>query len=152
MGVKLPIYRRGPAPAWCAPYVGLPYERGARGPERFDCWGLLMLVLGREAGLPIPPYDGVIWDRTDPVQRRACAATIAEQREAHWTPVEPGAEQAFDCVVLSIAGRPLHVGVIAGPGWMLHASEGAESAVERYDGIIWRDRVDGFWRFGGQGA
>jgi cell wall-associated NlpC family hydrolase len=150
MGVALPLYIPTHAPAWVAPWVGLPYERGARGPELFDCWGLLMAVLQREAGLPVPAYEEVCWDRKTPGTREVCSAFIAAEREAHWSPVEPGAEQPFDAVILNIAGRPLHVGVVAVPGLMLHASEGANSACERYDGTIWRDRVNGFWRFGGQ--
>lgn len=149
MGIALPLYPRTACPGWVEPYVGLPYERGARGPLRFDCWGLLMAVLQREAGLPIPAYEGVSWD--DQSSRIECATFINEQRGAHWSPVEPGAERRFDCIVLTLAGRPLHVGVVADPGWMLHCSEGADSAVERYDGSVWRNRVDGFWRYGGQG-
>jgi cell wall-associated NlpC family hydrolase len=34
--------------------VGRPYRRGARGPDAFDCWGLV-LEMRRRLGLPLPP-------------------------------------------------------------------------------------------------
>jgi cell wall-associated NlpC family hydrolase len=34
--------------------VGVPYERGARGPAAFDCWGLVLEVR-RRLQLPAPP-------------------------------------------------------------------------------------------------
>ncbi len=27
---------------WAVPYIGLPWVRGARGPDAYDCWGLLV--------------------------------------------------------------------------------------------------------------
>lgn len=151
MAVVLPSYPRTPAPGWCSRWIGLPHEMGGRGPDAWDCWGLLMLVLDKQAGLKIPAYEGVDWDRDSRESRRGTAEYIAEQRRLNWTPVEPGQERPFDCIVLLLAGRPLHVGCVASPGWMLHSSDGAGSAVERYDSLLWRHRVDGFWRLRGAG-
>lgn len=148
MGLALPPYRQEPAPGWCARFVGLPYNEGGRGPDVFDCWGILLLVLREQFGIVVPAYEDVHWGPGgDRAMRRKTASTIASERAAHWSPIPAGQEQPGDCIVLSIAGQPLHVGAVAAPGWMLHGSEGADSALERYDGMCWRNRVDGFFRF-----
>lgn len=36
--------------------IGKPYKDGARGPNAFDCWGLVMEVAGR-AGIALPDID-----------------------------------------------------------------------------------------------
>lgn len=150
MPVVLPSYVPVQPPEWCARYVGkLPYERGARGPDLFDCWGAVMLVLHEQAGLDIPSYEGVVWRVRDRASRAPCAEVIARESEAIWRPINAGDEQEFDAVVLRVAGRPLHVGVVATPGWVLHSDEAAGCALERYDGMHWRNRVEGFWRFKG---
>jgi cell wall-associated NlpC family hydrolase len=43
-------------PAWSAAHelIGAPYAYGARGPDAFDCWGLV-LEMRRRLGLPLPP-------------------------------------------------------------------------------------------------
>jgi hypothetical protein len=40
--------------------IGKPHERGARGPDSFDCWGLCVEVY-RRAGITLPDYtnDGL---------------------------------------------------------------------------------------------
>lgn len=146
MGIPLHSRPVCQAPGWCAPFIGLPYDRGARGPELFDCWGLIMLVGHRQFGLPVPAYEGVVWHNgRDKAGRDGTAAVVKRESAALWEPVED--EQPGDAVVLRMFGEPLHVGIVAAPGWMLHASEGADSALERYDGMAWHARVLGFHRF-----
>lgn len=145
MGVALPSYDQRPAPAWCADYVGLPYEEGGRGPDKFDCWGVAMLVAREQFGLPVPDYDGVHWGPGHRGNIINTARVIADEA-AGYDEVRPGFEEPGDFIVLSIAGRPLHVGVVAVPGWMIHGTDGADSALERYDGMVWRCRVEAFYR------
>jgi cell wall-associated NlpC family hydrolase len=150
MGVQLPVYPVITAPAWCERYVGLPYAPGGRGPDEFDCWGVLMAVLQREAGLPVPSYEGITWRSDGNRAERARCADVIERERLSWAPVLAGQEREFDCVILRVCGRPLHVGVVVNPGLMLHADEDADSALERYDGMHWRNRVEGFCRFMGE--
>lgn len=41
-------------------YLGCSYEDGARGPDRFDCWGLVRLVRHAELGLRLLPEYGTL--------------------------------------------------------------------------------------------
>lgn len=145
MAVTLPPYPQDTPPGWCAPFIGLPYEEGERGPDRFDCWGLAMLVSREQFGVVIPTYEGVHWGPGNRADRNHTAAVI-EDEKANYTEIEAGQERPGDLIVLRIASRPLHVGIIAAPGWMIHACDGSDSALERYDGMFWRNRVEAFYR------
>lgn len=39
---------------WAADLIGLPWEPGARGPNAYDCWGLVWHVLNHIHGWPVP--------------------------------------------------------------------------------------------------
>jgi len=39
---------------WAAQYIGKPHEPGARGPDAYDCWGLLREVYHTHYGIDIP--------------------------------------------------------------------------------------------------
>lgn len=42
-----------------ARYIGKPYQIGGRGPEDFDCWGLLWWVYRDEFRIDLPEYPGI---------------------------------------------------------------------------------------------
>ena len=47
--------------------IGRRYELGARGPERYDCWGLLVEIF-RRAGVTLPEFDARELSRQDIVR------------------------------------------------------------------------------------
>jgi cell wall-associated NlpC family hydrolase len=92
---------------------GTAFERGARGPESFDCWGLVLEVR-RRLGLPLPP-DFVSGTLT----RDEIRALFHGQRPHGWRRVEPSlgaivlASDAGHAGVL-LALRVVHAHVKAG--------------------------------------
>ena len=44
---------------WAARYIGKPYCVGARGPDTYDCWGLVREVYDTRFGIPLPAFPGV---------------------------------------------------------------------------------------------
>jgi cell wall-associated NlpC family hydrolase len=147
MGAVLPdSYPVEPAPAWVAEYIGLPFEMGGRGPDAFDCWGLTWLVLRRHFRLTVPAFCGVVWDTDDRATRIEAGGVIKRASETHFEEVKPGRERPGDVILLRISGRPLHIGLVVLPGLMLHTADDSDSATERYDGMLWRNRVEGFYR------
>lgn len=144
--VRVPTYPQQPPPGWCARFVGLPYAEGARGPDAWDCWGLFWLVLHEQFGVEVPAYEGICWNRNDRASRVAADRHFRDEVEAHWIEIPAGWEQPGDGIALNIAGRPLHVGIVVEQGWMLHSADDADAALERYDGMLWRNRVGGFYR------
>ena len=116
-------------------YIGIPYERGAQGPDRYDCAGLVRQIQQAHFGVPMPEVVAPDYD-----DGMAMVGLIKMQAEAQgWEPVS-GASQHGDIVVIR---RPYHVGVwldIDGGG-VLHAITGAC--------VIWTP--DASWRASGFG-
>lgn len=133
------------APSWVEPYVGLPYRAGGRGPDEYDCWGLVLLVWRERFGMDLPTYEGVTWKagRTDGL----VGETITHATSTLWDAVEPGDEQPGDALVLRMRGHPLHVAMVVEPGLMLHCHDRADACVEPYRCLQWRSRIHGFFRY-----
>lgn len=63
-----------------------------------------------------------------------------------------GRQQAFDLLILRIAGRPWHAGLIVTPGLFLHVPPPDKlgrqllSCIERLDSPHWSRRIEGIYR------
>ncbi|MBE0598442.1 MAG: C40 family peptidase [Desulfuromonadales bacterium] len=128
-------------PPWAAEYVGIPFAEHGRDRCGCDCWGLVRLVLAERFGVEVSDFEAY----RDSRDGAAIEARIRAEQE-RWAAVSepsPG-----DVVVLRIAGRPHHLGVVIAPSVMLHVERGIDSCIESYDGPLWRNRIDGFWRRG----
>lgn len=91
---------------WANDYVGRPWVAGARGPESFDCWGLLCDVYAKHYGIILEHYAHV-----DPKDTRTVARLLASATDGAplWTPLEKPAD---GCAVAMSTGRAFHhVGV-----------------------------------------
>ena len=100
---------------WAAELIGLPYRRGAHGPDEFDCWGLVRHVFAQVHGVPMPPIEvGQADDTAHNVAAIKRAATVSG-----WRPSESPLPADGDIVLMDgIEGR--HVGVmIAANGGLL---------------------------------
>lgn len=43
---------------WAAPLIGIPWQPGAKGPQSFDCWGLVQYVFLTQFSIVLPDYAG----------------------------------------------------------------------------------------------
>ncbi|MEM5461581.1 NlpC/P60 family protein [Paraburkholderia phytofirmans] len=104
-------------------YIGLSWVDGARGPDSFDCWGLLRWVQLHHFDLVLPDLPAM------PDMRREL---YREQMESGtWRVIEL---PVHGCGVLLRGGDRPHVGVYLDldGGGVLHAQEGA--------GVIYTER------------
>ncbi|MBI1215693.1 MAG: phage tail protein [Alphaproteobacteria bacterium] len=132
-----------PVPIWAGHYIGLPFKSQGRDRAGVDCWGLVRLALAEQFGLALPSF-------AREYQRTLDAARIPaliERETPLWRAVSSGEEKQGDVIVLRVRGRPMHVGLVLGDGQMLHVELGIDSAIERYDGPQWRERIFGFYRY-----
>lgn len=44
---------------WITDYLGKKWASGGRGPDKFDCWGILMDIYKKQLGVDIESYPGV---------------------------------------------------------------------------------------------
>lgn len=123
-------------------FVGLPWLDRGRSRDGCDCWGLLGLVYAERFGIVIPSYRE---DYSTVADGDAVAALI-DGRPVDWLEIAVGAERQGDAVLMSVAGRPRHVGVVVGDGLVLHIERGAGSLIENYRSMRLRRRVTGFFR------
>jgi cell wall-associated NlpC family hydrolase len=110
-----------------ADLVGRPFALGGRGPDAFDCWGLV-LELRRRLALPEPPDFASVYD----VQARR--VLFHEERPTGWVRCEP----RHGAVVL--AERDAHAGVFVA-GRIVHAS--AATGVAAWGLGRWSATFDG---------
>ena len=129
----------GSCPPWAAGYVGIPFVDLGRDRAGCDCWGLVRLVLGEQAGVQLPSLATCYGSEANAA---GVGDTVkAERRSGAWDLIEPGDERPFDVVEMSGAARvpgsgwvfgPLHVGVVVTSGWLLHAERGTAAVLARY--------------------
>ena len=114
---------------WCD-LLGKPWRKDARGPDAYDCVGLLIEML-RRLGFTIPAYASDIG-----------AIDLALFDWELVTDPQPG-----DAILIRSLNPRWHIGVVSGPGWMLHSREGAGVLRERYNVFPWQARIEGFYRW-----
>jgi len=116
--------------------IGLPYRKGGRGPEAYDCAGLVVEVMRRrgiELAIPETPAE-------DGDQYVAMRQILS----AEWIPKE---QPHVGCVAFF---KPGHVAVMLSRYAFLHTAEDVgQVCIERLDGPLWQRRFAGFYEYGG---
>ena len=129
--------------SWTDAYVGLPFLPDGRDRSGLDCWGLVCLVYRELLDIELPSYDGVYVAQT-----RAMLRIVAEQiklGQVQWELVD--FPQPFDIALFRIGNLNCHIGIVIDRRHMLHIISGIDSCIEAYAGLIWRDRLQGFYRW-----
>lgn len=129
--------------SWLDRYVGLPWKIGGREFEGgIDCWGLVRLVLAREAGVHLPAWvDGR--DALSPSLRNRGKAF--SEHLVDFERVPDGRERPLDIATLFISRCLWHVGILVErPHLVLHIENEGGSGVED-----WSLRPDFSRQFGG---
>ena len=110
---------------WAALYVGKPYRLGARGPDAYDCWGLLLDVYQRQFGIVLPTLPGISAATAVKISREIDLASKEEWDEVQ-TPFDGCA------VAMSQSKAYHHVGIFveADGSKILHASDNYRVVIE----------------------
>lgn len=112
---------------FCLSLIGKPWVSGARGPEAFDCWGLLCHIYLELLGLRVSLLGGLDAKNTAAVVR------AAEAEAVNWEKV--AIPQHLCAVAMSTNKRTHHVGVWLGglEGGVLHSVD--------HTGVIFQHRA-----------
>lgn len=100
--------------------LGLPYARGARGPEAYDCYGLIKEIF-RRAGNDVPDFDC-------PGSLEEIESLIAD-KSRKWRRVPIGTVGAL--ITFRVEGYGSHVGYMLGADRFIHAWESTGVTTER---------------------
>jgi len=118
--------------------LGKPFLLGARGPDKFDCYGICLEV-GRRAGFNYP----LLFTPTETSMQDKC--------------IKQGIDECFDkieiaesfCIVTFKITPPFvdHCGIVLPDSkHFIHTMKGHAVAVQRLDHKILARRIDGFYR------
>jgi probable lipoprotein NlpC len=129
-------------PAYIRHYVGIPFKPHGRTLLACDCYGLLFLVFRQEFHIELPSYET---EYASALDRQEIARLIAGERTP-WQPVPTDEARLGDAVCFRIAGDECHIGLVVDPPWFIHAQEGTDSCLQRWDAIRWRARTTGIYR------
>lgn len=113
---------RGSVVSTALELLGKPYKNGAKGPDAFDCSGLVYYVF-KQYNIFLPPP--------------------AELQGRAGFGVDRNSTLPADLVFFSIDGG-LHVGVIINSGEFIHASKSRGVAIDKIDMKYWRERLIGY--------
>jgi len=115
---------------WVTKYLGKRWEPGARGPDSFDCWGLVYDFYKRYLGVSLPLYLVL------PSDLRKVSETAENEIEGDmWTRVDE--PEAFDVVGLGKKSIIHHVGLFLenDGGLILHVGNGIPAKAESLNDI-----------------
>jgi cell wall-associated NlpC family hydrolase len=112
-------------------YLAVPFVDGGRTLDGWDCWGCVWWLLAHRFDVRVPSYT-----------------KRPQGTPAPWLQIEPGDERVGDVLLF----RPLHAGLIIKRGRFIHSAEGKGTVVERYKGLMWKKRIEGFYRWGEDGS
>lgn len=104
------------------PYLNIPWRKAARGPDTFDCWGLLQYFYKEEFGFEVNGYPEV-----DPMDITKLLPKIEGEIEEDWVPLSA---PVHGCTVaMGKKERIHHVGVYlqVDGGLTLHTMNGGAS-------------------------
>lgn len=89
---------------WAFRYIGRPWEKGAQGPNSFDCWGFVRHINREHFGVEVPIID------TDADDLRAVIKSMTGDSErSNWLSVTQPKEG--DAVLMAHCKYPSHVGI-----------------------------------------
>ena len=122
-----------------ADLIGTPFEYGGRGPDTYDCWGLLMEMHRRNFGMEIPDY-------ASPTRTHEIAAAMSKDL-ALWRPIDP---RPGASILMRIYGLGAHVGFQIDAYRFVHTWEkSAGVLIERLTVGDWERRIMGFYEYAG---
>jgi len=109
---------------WVCDYLGKPHVPGARGPEAFDCWGLVRDIYERRFNIDLPFYPGLPREPT-PADTRLMLKEIRNELKEDWVV----SEKPFDGCAVAMSQSQVyhHVGLYmeADGAKVLHCWDGS---------------------------
>jgi cell wall-associated NlpC family hydrolase len=128
--------------AWVKNYIGIPFVSNGRTRGGCDCYGLVRLVLEEVYGVTLPELSG---DYKDALNVRETRSLFAENRPALLAERREEPEERALAIILE-RGRPCHLGIYAGDGYLLHTLAKTGSAAQRLTCPDLAGRVEGYYR------
>ena len=129
---------------WVKRYIGIPFVSNGRTFWCCDCYGLVRLVLRNEYGIDLP----ALTDDYNDALNVAEIARLFEKNLPVLTAKKIPEPEEKAVVVITENGRPAHIGIYAGGGYILHTGIKTGAVCQRATHPGLRGRVEGYYRVG----
>jgi cell wall-associated NlpC family hydrolase len=118
--------------------IGVPFEWGGRGPDKFDCYGLVMHLYREAHGVELPDY-------MSPSNSTTAAIMMAKEMSL-WKSVD---QQVNSVVLIRVNSMAAHVGFVLNSSKFTHTWEKSGGVVvERLS--TWQRRIIGYYEYVGK--
>lgn len=125
--------------------IGKPFKDHGRGPDYYDCWGLVREVFSRY-GIKLPMYLISCYDVASISEQIKKEKELSFKGLNNWREIK---EPEEPCLIL-IKNDPVytnHCAVYVGSGYMLHTLESTGVIRTRLTNPLWKRRIRGFWKY-----
>jgi cell wall-associated NlpC family hydrolase len=126
---------------WVKKYIGIPFASGGRTEEGCDCYGLARLVLQNEYGIALPELSN---GYSSALCRAETERLFAEKLPVLAVRRIPGPEER-SVALIAEGGRPCHLGIAAGGGYILHTGAKTGSVCQKASHPGLRGRIEGYY-------
>ncbi len=106
-----------------------------------DCYGLVRLVLHEQAGILLPDLSSAYGDALDADE----TSPLFQQNLPLLTGRQKDVPALLDVAVIRRFGRPTHIGIYAGGGYILHTIRTAGTVLQRVTHPDLRQRIEGYY-------
>ena len=127
---------------WVERYIGIPFVSNGRDRTGCDCYGLVRLVLRDEYSIALPELSGDYTSALNQAETERLFKLNLPVLAAKQIP-EPE-EKAV--ALIAEHGRPCHLGIVAGNGYILHTGTKTGGVCQRVTHPGLRGRIMGYYR------
>jgi len=129
--------------------IGIPYKWQGDDITGVDCYGICIMY-HRMFGIELPTIDYLYDDCNEEKKtghyKDLHLGKVKEFFKISFTKVELKDAMPGDIVVFNFIGLPVHVGVYIDKKFFLHASEGRDSMLTRFNHVMYKKRLHAVWR------
>lgn len=128
--------------------IDVPFKDKGRDFDGWDCYGLMRCFLKDVHGVDIPSFvddyknAGLTKDSRDQLE-----IVIRQRKEILPQWVKVNEPKKGDGVLFLIGGRPIHMGLMLSRSKFLHTEAKINTVIESINSMIWKKRVEGFYRY-----
>jgi cell wall-associated NlpC family hydrolase len=124
----------------------IPFVEGGRSKKGCDCWGLVRIFYKDILNIELPSFENIYLNEnrnysetSDNIEREK----IKEKRDRFKQVNNP---KYGDIILISLMGRPIHIGVALDNKTMIHTRKSSGVVIEDFSGVKWNKRIEGYYR------
>jgi cell wall-associated NlpC family hydrolase len=124
-------------------YIGIPFVSCGTSKEGCDCWRLICLVYRERLSINLPEFTQFDAPKTKAELIKVTRAF--KENKVKWIKVND--PKPYDVILLRTGSMLYHSGLVIGRDRMIHIDRGINSTIEKYTSRIWKDKIEGFYRY-----